>query len=204
MDNGFSTSYQVTDPQGNYAVTITGGDGVALFSASHTREDGGTAPNNIVYDGVTYNMDLDYDALKAALRTASLIKTPVGKPMNINLDTLMVSRGQANDFRAREILKTIQKGDQPATADREGPGTPAYKIIANPYLTTNTSYWYMFDSSMKNPIYGLQYKEAEPIHIDTVNVVYKMMHQLAVMLISKFRKFRETLVINQTILSQAL
>ncbi len=51
LDNGHTSSYTVSDVSGNYAVSIAGGDSVAMFSASHTREDGGTAWNNIVYDG---------------------------------------------------------------------------------------------------------------------------------------------------------
>jgi len=41
LDNGWATSYTVNDISGNYAVSIAGGDSVAMFSASHTREDGG-------------------------------------------------------------------------------------------------------------------------------------------------------------------
>jgi hypothetical protein len=48
LNNGWSTSYTDADGQ---SVTTTTGDGVAYFSASHTREDGGTNYNNIVYDG---------------------------------------------------------------------------------------------------------------------------------------------------------
>lgn len=33
------TSYTTTDDSGNYSVTTTGGDALALSSASHTRED---------------------------------------------------------------------------------------------------------------------------------------------------------------------
>ena len=39
-DAAYLTSYSQTDPQGNYTVTTTGGDGLAMASASHTREDG--------------------------------------------------------------------------------------------------------------------------------------------------------------------
>jgi len=102
-----------------------------------------TAWNNQVYDGTTYNMDWEYDALKAAHRTAALIKNPVGKPMNINLDTLVVPRGYANHHRAVEILGAFRKGWQPATSDREGPGVADYKIIPTPWITTNTGYWWI-------------------------------------------------------------
>jgi len=173
LDNGTGTSYTVYDISGNYAASIAGGDAAAMFSASHTREDGGTAWNNKVYDGTTYDMDFEYDAVKAAHRTAALILNPVGKKMNINLDTLVVSKGTTNHFRAIEILGALRKGWQPATADNEGPGIAEYKIIATPWVTTNTAYWYMFDSSMKGPKYGLQYKESQPIQLEGPNVVFR-------------------------------
>ncbi len=52
LENGYSTSYTAEDDSGNFTVACTGGNGVALFSASQTREDGGTDNNNIVYDGM--------------------------------------------------------------------------------------------------------------------------------------------------------
>lgn len=173
LDNGYSTAYVVSDISGAYDVSIAGGNSVALFSASQTREDGGTNNNNIVYDGTTYNMDFEYDAIKAAHRTAALVKNPQGKPMNINLDTLVVSKGYTNHFRAIEILGALRKGWQPATADNEGPGVAEYKIIATPWMTSNTDYWYMFDSSMKGPKYGLQYKESQPITLEGPNIVFR-------------------------------
>ena len=48
LNNGFSTSYTDSDGQ---SVSTAGGDSAALFSSAHTREDGGTAWNNEVYDG---------------------------------------------------------------------------------------------------------------------------------------------------------
>jgi len=173
LDNGWATSYTVQDISGNWAASIAGGNGVAMFSASQTREDGGTNNNNQVYDGTTYNMDFEYDALKAAHRTAALIKKPQGKPMNINLDTLVVSKGYAPHHRAIEILGAMRKGWQPATSDREGSGVPDYKIIATPWITTNTAYWWMFDSSMVGPKYGLQFKESQPIELEGPNIVFK-------------------------------
>jgi hypothetical protein len=173
LDNGYNTAYTIYDDAGNYSTSIAGGDAVAMFSASHTREDGGTAWNNIVYDGTTYNMDFEYDAIKAAHRTAALVRNPKGKKMNINLDTLVVSKGYANHFRAIEILGSLRKGWQPATSDNEGPGIAEYKIVATPWITTNTDYWFMFDSTMKGPKFGLQYKESQPIQLEGPNVVFR-------------------------------
>ena len=103
-------------------------------------------------------MDFDYDALKAANRTAALITNPVGKPMNVALDTLICGRGYAVHNRATEVLGALNRGYIAGSADRDGPftgpvkeGIPTYKIVALPWLQTNTLFWWMFDSSMKNP-----------------------------------------------------
>ena len=173
LDQSYNTTYNATDISGNYLVTVTGGDAAAYISASHTREDGGTAWSNRVTDGTTVNMDFEYDALKAAHRTAALQVGPTGKPLNINLDTLVVSRGYAVHNRAVEILGAINRGWIPGSANRDASGVPNYKIIALPWITTNTAYWWMFDSTKKGPRYGLQYKEAMPISLEGPNVVFK-------------------------------
>lgn len=179
LDNSFSTSYSANDISGNYVVNVAGGDGVAFISNSHTREDGGANWNNRVTDGTTVNMDFEYDALKAANRTAALVPGPQGKPTNITLDTLVVSRGYAVDNRATEILGAINKGWIAGSADRDGPfanaagSAPSYKIIRSPWIQTNTLYWWMFDSSMKGPKYGLQYKESQGIELEGPNLVFK-------------------------------
>ena len=118
-------------------------------------------------------MDFDYDALKAAHRTAALVLGPKGKPLNIQLDTLVVTRGFATANRAREILGALNKGKIPGSADNDAGAVPDYKIIELPWILNNTSYWFMFDSSMKNSTYGLQYKESQPIKLEGPNVVFK-------------------------------
>lgn len=179
LDNAYLTSYTAQDISGNYSVPTIGGDGVAFVSASHTREDGGANWSNRITDGTTVNMAAEYNALKAANRTAALIPGPQGKPTNINLDTLVVSRGYAPDNRFTEILGAINKGWIPGSADHDSPhalangSAPSYKIIRSPWITTNTSYWFMFDSSMKNNKYGLQYKESQGIELEGPNVVFK-------------------------------
>lgn len=115
----------------------------------------------------------DYDALKAAHRTAALITNPQGKPTNINLDTFVCSRGYAVHHRALEVLGALNKGWMPGTADHDSGATPTYKILALPWIQTNTLYWWMFDSSLKGPRYGLQYKESQPISLEGPNVVFK-------------------------------
>lgn len=180
MDQMFASSYAASDISGNYAITTTGGDGQPLVTNAHTREDGGANWNNRVTDGSTVNMDFEYDALKAAHRTAALIPGPLGKPLNVALDTLFVSRGFAVDNRATEILGAINKGWIPGSADRDGSfanpvnnSAPSYKIIRSPWVQTNTLYWSMFDSSMKGNKYGLQYKESQGIELEGPNLVFK-------------------------------
>ena len=115
----------------------------------------------------------EYDALKAAHRTAALVTNPQGKPTNINLDTFVFSKGYAQHQRAVEILGALNKGWIPGSADRDSGGVPTYKILALPWITTNTAYWWGFDSSWKNATYGLQYKESQPIELEGPNVVFK-------------------------------
>lgn len=173
LDQSFNTSYTVSDISGNYVANTAGGDGVAMISASHTREDGGTAWNNRITDGSTVNMDFDYDAIKAAHRTAALITGPTGKPLNVQLDTLVVARGYGPHQRALEILGAINKGYIPGSNDHDGSAAPAFNIVALPWIQSNTSYWWMMDSKMKNSTYGLQYKEAQPISLEGPNLVFK-------------------------------
>jgi len=174
LDNGWDTTYTSTDGRGNRTVTVSGGDSAALFSASHTREDGGTAWNNIVYDGSTYNMDADYDALKALLRTASNVTDPKGNLMqDLNVDTLIVRKGSTPYFKFMEVLGAIKKGWKPVSADHDASGVPDFKMIALPRLT-NVAYWYGMDSSHLNGYqYGLQYLESQPIELEGPNLVFK-------------------------------
>lgn len=176
LDQSFNTSYTVVDDGGNYTVTISGGDSIALISDSHTREDGGTNWNNRITDGTIVNMDFDYDALKAAHRTAALIRDGKGNLMDVGVDTLIVRKNHTNHFRAMEILGAIKTGGartMPASADNDAAGTPAYKILPTPWINTNTDFWWMVDSSMKNLRWGLQLKESQPIQLEGPNVVFK-------------------------------
>jgi len=173
LDNAWSSSYSVNDISGNWTATITGGDGLSFINSAHTREDGGTAWSNELSDGSTSNMDFEYDSLKAAVRTASRILGPTGKPLNVSPDTLIVSRGYGPHLRALEILGAVKRDYIPGSADRDAPGIAAYKVIALPWVTTNTGYWWMFDSRMRGPRYGLQYKESQPIELEGPNKVFR-------------------------------
>jgi len=148
----------------------------------------------------------EYDALKALQRTAALVKNPKGKPMNINPNTIIVTKGYPVHQRAMEILGALNKGFIPGSADRDGAGIPTYKIIPLHQLATNTSYWWAFDSSMKNDMYGLQYKESQGITLEGPNVVLTNEHPLWETIIEQLCKFRGNLrnLFSKTILSEAL
>lgn len=173
LDQSWNTAYTAADDSGSYSVAITGGDSLSFINAAHTREDGGTAWVNELTDGSTVNMDFDYDALKAAIRTASRITGPRGKPMNVKPDTLVVSRGYAPHLRAIEVLGAINRNQIPGSADNDGTAVPTFKMVVIPWVQTNTGYWWMFDSSMKGNKYGLQYKESQPIELEGPNIVFR-------------------------------
>jgi len=172
IDNAWATSYTHNGPSGNKTMNISGGDGVAAASSSHTREDGGANMNNIVYDGTTYNLPFDYAGVKAAMRTAGLMVDPRGNPMIPNLDRLIVKKNSSNHFKAKEILKSIKDGKISESNDNDGTGVGAFEIIALSWLQ-NSNYWVMFDSTMKQDEYGFQFIESQAAMVDPVNVVYK-------------------------------
>lgn len=172
LDNGWDTSYTHSDANGNYTVSNIGGDAVAAFTASHTREDGGTNWNNIIYDGTTYNMDCDYDAIKAAFRTASLVKDGKGNPANVNPTVFVAARGSNPYFRLQEINGALKKNELPGSADNDGAGFSSFKTLTLPYLT-NLNYFYSFDESMVNESYGFQLLESESINMEGPNLVFK-------------------------------
>lgn len=173
IDNANSTSYTHQGQGASKSITVTGGDGLAAFTSSHTREDGGSNMNNAVYDGTTYSLPFDYAGLKAAYRTAGLMVDPRGNPRVPNLNVLLVKKNSAVAFKAKEILKAITSGKIPESNDNDGAGVNAFEIVENEYLT-NAAYWSMFDSSKAlTDSEGFQFIESQPAMLDPVNVVYK-------------------------------
>lgn len=169
--NAESASYTDTTNGLSFTVTNTGGDGQVFATTSHTREDGGTNWDNIISDGTTSNMDFDYDALKAARKTAQAILGGVGEILDINLDTLVCKKESSVHHRAQEVLNTIKTNMQPGTANREAPFGFPFKIVAIPYLTSDIE-WMMFDSSKKGSKFGLQLKEGMPLTLDPQFIDY--------------------------------
>lgn len=170
--NGFTATYSHSGIGGSRTITITGGDSLEAFTTAHTREDGGTNMNNVVYDGTTYSLPFDYAGYKAAIRTMSLFVDPRGNPMPGTPNLLVCKKGSSVAFKAREILGAIKKGMIPESNDNDGTGAPAFQILELDFLTSD-AYWFMADTSRINDTYGFQFIEGEANNIDAVNVVYK-------------------------------
>lgn len=129
--------------------------------------------SNIVTDSAgTVNLPFDYAGHKAAERTAANVPDPKGNPMNLELDTLVCARGSNVSFKAKEILKALQKNEIPGSFNHDGAAVAPFKVVELPrqYLT-NTEYWAMFDSKKLGPEYGFQFLESEPITLDSPNIV---------------------------------
>jgi hypothetical protein len=173
LTNGFNTTWTHQGVGGNTTMTNTGGDGVEPWSTAHTREDGGTNMNNVVYDGTTYSLPFDYAGYKAAVRTASLMVDPRGNPMPADLDTLVCKKGSSVAMKAKEILGAIKNGKIPESNDNDGSALSPFKVIELDYLTSD-AYWFMFDSAKAlSDQYGFQHIESEANTLDPVNIVYK-------------------------------
>lgn len=173
IDNFALTSYTYNGQGSSRVITITGGDGLAAGTPNHTREDGGSNMNNVVYDGTTYNLPLDYSGLKAAHRTAGLMVDPRGNPRIPDLDTLVVKKNSSNHFKAKELKKAIENNKIPESFDNDGSGVPSFEIVALEYLQ-NANYWGMFDSKKAlSDEEGFQFVESQAPMLDPVNVVYK-------------------------------
>jgi len=171
VNNLASTTFQETTGKYTYTVTNTGGDGAALCSTAHTREDGGTNWNNEITDGTTVNMDFDYDGYKAALKTGQAILGGVGEELDINISHLLCKKESSVHQKAQEILNGMKKGEKPGTGNREGVVNNVFTIVANPYLS-HDAYWAMLDKSMNGPKFGLQVKQGMPLTLDPQFIDY--------------------------------
>lgn len=174
LTNGFATSYSHTQPlAATRSITITGGDSLEPWNTSHTREDGGTGLNNVVYDGTTYSLPFDYAGYKAAIRTMSLLVDGRGNPYPGSPDTLVCKKGSSVSFKAKEILGAIKNNKIPEEFSNDGAGTPPFKVLELDYLTQD-AYWFMFDSSRAlTDMEGFQWVESEANTLDPMHYVPK-------------------------------
>ena len=160
-----NTSY--SDSDGN-TITITGGDGLSLFSASHSREDGGTAINNKNYDGTTYNMDIAEDALDAA---ETYVKPRIldgkGQKILINYKRLLVPPALVP--KAMRMMKTDRKVDSADWNVNIYQGK--YQVVEMPYFNASgAAYWILYDPNLGSECLRLVW--SKPVKLEGPELVF--------------------------------
>lgn len=164
LERGDSTTYTHAI-DGSAVIDLTGGDGLALATASHSTMRSSTAQNNLVYDGTTYNMDLAEDALEAAETvTAPAITDESDQVVQYNLSRLFTSRKKS--WAAMRLLKT--------SAGRVG--TPnndvnliygRYSMTVLPYMdAAKADYWFLKDDGMNSMPGFMMYVESQGLEKD--------------------------------------
>jgi len=182
---GFGTSVTFV-PQGSTGASATtldttGADGVAFFSASHPREDGGTAWSNLITSG-TVNPTLSLTAIIAARAQHTAKKDGRGLPLiGSTLDRIIVLKNSAAYALASSIKATLDSGKYPSAQ----PGVAGSFVDANPTYSfeliglanyggtgVTSAAWFMFDSKKLDKHYGLQYVKSMELQSTPFQVDY--------------------------------
>lgn len=188
LAQGWSTSFTFTPINGfsgSVNVDTTGADGVAYWSASHPRIDGGTAWSNIVSSG-TANPLFSFTALIAARAQQTNKKDGRGMPLTgSTLDTLICQKDSTTYFLATTLKKTLELGKFPSASGTslalvsptnfvDGSPTETFKIVGlTPYSSTSGTgltsiMWFMLDSNKVNADFGFQFIESMPEELNQV------------------------------------
>lgn len=122
--------------------TFTSGDAVALFSASHPREDGGTAQSNYT------TSDLNEASLETGLLAMSQTLDHKGQLYMSQADTLVVA--PALEKEARILLNSTQRV---GTANNDiNPYQGVVKLVVWKFLASvaggSDTAWFLLDSSL--------------------------------------------------------
>lgn len=125
---------------GGGSAPFTGGDGVALFSASHPLKSGGTQSN-------LTTMDLDEDAIELGIVTMRATKDNKGELQMITPDTLLVP--PALEKEARILLESQQRT---GTANNDiNPYKGSLNLVVWDFLGSaaggSDTAWFLLDSS---------------------------------------------------------
>ncbi len=119
---------------------FTGGDSVALFSASHTMKDGSTQSNTL---GA---VPLSYDNLKTARQTLDRMYDDKAVPMQVCRNLRLIV-AQENKERAEEVLRSIGNPDSANRVNNvfaNGMGGIDYKVAS--WIPSGYSkYWFLVD-----------------------------------------------------------
>lgn len=145
-NNGFDSNY-----------TMSGGDGVELFSTSHIRgpSDSSTYSNKLAIDAA-----LSETSLEDLLIQIKKAKDPRGLNINLMVERLIVS--PANTFNAQRILKSELQNDtanNATNAVRTLGMVPEF--VTNVYLTSDTA-WFL----KTNCPDGMKFQTRMPVKFD--------------------------------------
>lgn len=160
-----STSY--TDSDGN-TIPYAGGDGKGIFSKIHVMENGGTAENNIVYDGSAYNTALSEGAFdNAETYVAPRILDGKEQKMVINYKRLLIPKALLP--QAQRLMKTDRKV---GSADWDvNVYMGRYEIVVMPYFNSSgDAYWMLYDPSIGSE--GLTFKWSQPVKLEGPELVF--------------------------------
>ena len=163
-------------------VDTTTADGVAYWSASHLREDGGTNWSNVV----TGNPAFSFANLLASRTQHTAKKDGRGLPLiGSTLDTFVFQLNSPAYFLATSVNGTIQSGKYPsATPGTSGSfvdvtPTSSFKVVGlAPYGSTapltgiSSTNWFALDSTMINKDTGFQYVQTLPLQIQDWKIDY--------------------------------
>ena len=123
-----------------FATSRTGGDGAALLSSAHLREDGGPNENNILGTA----SDLDITAYRDAWIDFMDMRDGNGDRINL-APTKLITPNATNSFIAKEILKSTDRPDTTNRATNIHQGEVQHVIWS--YLTDADS-WYFTSPEM--------------------------------------------------------
>jgi hypothetical protein len=155
---------------------LTGGDSLALFSASHPMGDGTTQSNLITVGGST-TPSLSYDSLKAACQQLDRMYDDKGIQL-LPAQRLRLVVARENKERAEEVLRSIGNPDNANRINNvftNGGGGIDYKV-ANWIPSGYSKYWFVMDmeraSQMAFMVWGWRAKFDDDKVINNGTKVY--------------------------------
>ena len=145
LERGFDTSY-THSVDGSTKIDLSGGDGLALFTASHATTRTSAALTNRITDGTTVNMDLAEDALEAAETvTFARITDNSDQVISASPDTLFISR--KNKWKAQRLLKSAGRVGTPNNDINLVQNR--YEMVILPYMdTAYADYFFLKDNEL--------------------------------------------------------
>lgn len=145
LERGFLTTY-THSVDGSTKIDLSGGGGLALFTASHSTTRTSTSVSNIITDGTTLNMDLAEDALEAAeTYTFARITDNSDQVISATPDRAFVSR--LNWWKLQRLLKTAGRVGTPNNDINLVQGR--YEPVRLDYMdSAYAAYFFLCDSTL--------------------------------------------------------